>query len=63
MELERRRDAELLPAYPSIAGAESAEIESAEIQPPARDPSAVVGMDDASPSHEEELPFKFLVFV
>ena len=58
MELERRRDAEPLPAYPSNAGAESAEIEPpAEIQPPARDPR----MDDAS--HEEELPFKFLVFV
>jgi len=57
MELERRRDAEPLPAYPSNAGAESAEIEPAEIQPPARDPR----MGDAS--HEEELPFKFLVFV
>ena len=62
MELERRREAELLPAYPSITCAESSEIESAEIKP-ARDPSAIVGMDDASPSHEEELPFKFLVFV
>ena len=37
MELERRRDAEPLPAYPSNAGADSAEIESAEIQAPARD--------------------------
>ena len=62
MELEWQRGAGPLPAYPSNAGVETAETQSGEIQPPAYDPSAVMGMDDAC-DEVKELPFRFLVFV
>ena len=64
MELEQQRGAAPLIACPSNAGVETAETQSGEIQPPAYDPSAVVGMDDACDEVKElKLPFRFLVFV